>query len=192
LTSNRLSIEASGLPSTIARPPTGFEPNATAKTSPAAEFQLNTGPGQDDFAQTFALQIKDMNRSGLQEATLHLHPADLGSIAVQISLDGAQAQVNFSAERPETRELLQHHMGDLARALQDAGLGFSGSDVRDQSSRNGGNNGQAFSQEQAFSQSIRLSNDAARNAEAVGLTPFAANSNTATSSIANGRLDLFA
>ena len=101
----------------------------------AVQVNLGTGPGQPDFAETFSLQLKHLASQGVQEATLHLNPADLGQISVQIALDGTQAKVDFSASAASTRALLQASLADLSQALQDAGLQFAGGDVRDQGTR---------------------------------------------------------
>lgn len=119
---------AVGAPSATLTTPT---PSTGPSAAPGPELSLGRGPQDADFAQTFALQVQNLARDGVQEATLHLHPVDLGSIAVQITLDGPQAQVDFAATQASTRELLQAHIGDLAAALQSAGLDYRGGEVRD-------------------------------------------------------------
>ncbi|WP_374594239.1 flagellar hook-length control protein FliK [Aquabacterium sp.] len=65
----------------------------------------------------------------VHEARLNLNPVEMGPIAVRISLDGNQAQVDFAAASGATRQALQDSMPALASALHDAGLTLSGGGV---------------------------------------------------------------
>ncbi|WP_415840432.1 flagellar hook-length control protein FliK [Roseateles saccharophilus] len=66
---------------------------------------------------------------GVQHAELQLNPADMGPVAVQIVVDGSQAQVSFHAVQAETRQALEQSLPDLAAALQGQGLTLSGGGV---------------------------------------------------------------
>lgn len=159
---------------------TPAEARGTAHATPPASVSLGTGPGQADFAETFALQVSQLAQSGIQEATLHLNPADLGSIAVQISVDAGQAQVDFSASSAHTRELLGSQLEVLAQALQSAGLSMTGGQVRDPS--------QGGSQDARHGASGRgASGGRVQPGDAT-----AADAPTRTLQVAAGRLDLFA
>lgn len=81
------------------------------------------------FAPELAARVSLLAADGVQEAQLHLNPADMGPVAVQIVVDGQQAQVSFHAEHADTRAVLEQSMPDLAAALRDAGLTLSGGGV---------------------------------------------------------------
>ena len=156
------------------------EARSTLASAPPASVDLGTGPGQVDFAETFALQVSQLAQDGVQEATLHLNPADLGSIAVQISVDAGQAQVDFSASSAHTRELLGSQLEMLALALQQAGLSMTGGQVRDPS--------QGGAQDARQPPSGRGSSGG--QPQAGDAAPTVAS--TRTVQVAAGRLDLFA
>jgi flagellar hook-length control protein FliK len=53
----------------------------------------------------------------------------MGPVAVQIVVDGSQAQVSFHAAQAETRQALEQSLADLAAALQSQGLTLAGGGV---------------------------------------------------------------
>ena len=97
----------------------------------AAPFQamLNAALGSPEFAPALGTQVSMLARDGFSQARLHLHPAELGPIAVQIELNGLHAQVNMSAEHALTRQALEQALPALAGALRDAGLTLTGGGV---------------------------------------------------------------
>ncbi len=66
---------------------------------------------------------------GTQTLTLHLHPQDLGSVRVQISLAGSEVSLHLAASDQGTREMLRQGLGDLRHQLEEMGLGTAGVDV---------------------------------------------------------------
>jgi len=70
-----------------------------------------------------AVHLAHAVKEGLDRISIHLKPAVLGRIDVELNLhhDGRVLAV-VMAERPETLDLLQRDARELARALQDAGL----------------------------------------------------------------------
>jgi flagellar hook-length control protein FliK len=76
-------------------------------------------------------------KEGVQEARLHLNPADMGPIAVQIAVDGQHARVHFQADMAATRDALQASLPDLANAMREAGLMLAGGDVSGGNARGG-------------------------------------------------------
>ena len=73
-----------------------------------------------------------MVRDGIEHAQLKLNPAEMGPIEVRISLDGTQAQVDFSAAHAATRQALQDAVPALAGALRENGLTLTGGGVFEQ------------------------------------------------------------
>jgi flagellar hook-length control protein FliK len=65
----------------------------------------------------------------VQRAELHLNPAEMGPISVQIALDGARAQVDFGADSFATRQIIEAGLPELAAALRDAGFTLAGGGV---------------------------------------------------------------
>ena len=84
------------------------------------------------FASAFGARISALVKDGVSHARLHLNPAAMGPIAVQISVEGSQARVELVAEQPMTRQVLEQAMPVLASALRDNGLTLAGGGVFDQ------------------------------------------------------------
>ncbi len=93
---------------------------------------LPTPATAPEFAQSLGVQVSVLARGGVQQAELHLNPADMGPISVQIALDGTQAQVNFGADSATTRQIIENGLPELAAALRDAGFTLSGGGVQGQ------------------------------------------------------------
>jgi flagellar hook-length control protein FliK len=85
-----------------------------------------------EFPKELGVQISVLAKDGVQQAELHLNPADMGPISVQISLDGTQAQVNFGADSAATRQIIEGGLPELAAAMRDAGFTLSGGGVHQQ------------------------------------------------------------
>ena len=81
------------------------------------------------FAQELGLRMSVLARDGVQHAELHLNPADMGPVSVQIVLDGNQARVEFGADMAATRAAIEAGLPALAGALRDAGFTLSGGGV---------------------------------------------------------------
>lgn len=95
-------------------------PHALTLTTPA------TAP---EFREALGVQVSVLARGGVQQAELHLNPAEMGPISVQIALDGTQAQVQFGADSLATRQIIEAGLPELAAALRDAGFTLSGGGV---------------------------------------------------------------
>ncbi|MDC8786362.1 flagellar hook-length control protein FliK [Roseateles koreensis] len=101
------------------------------------------------FVPEMAARLSVLASQGVQEAHLHLNPAEMGPVAVQIVVDGQQAQISFHADNAQTREVLERGLPDLAAALRDNGLTLSGGGVfqqmnqQSQTSQNQANDGQS-------------------------------------------------
>ncbi len=74
-----------------------------------------------------AVSIAAQSRNGTKQFNIALHPQDLGSINVHLSVDhNGTAQAHLSADNPQTLQLLQRDSSQLANALKDAGLNLAG------------------------------------------------------------------
>lgn len=100
-----------------------------------------------DFAPELSASVSLLIQDGVHEAQLQLNPADMGPVAIQIQLDGQQAQVNFHAAQAETRDVLMRSMPDLAAALQNQGITLSGGGVFAQTQSGNGQDGRGSDRE---------------------------------------------
>ncbi len=131
------ALPPQNLPDVIAPPGALGPPLVDNLPTPAGlprggEARLDSGPGQPGFASHLGATVATFVRDGVQHARLHLNPAEMGPVAVQIRLDGLSAQVLLSAEQPLTRSALEQAMPVLAAQLREAGLTLAGGGVFDQ------------------------------------------------------------
>lgn len=75
-----------------------------------------------------ALSIAQQTKDGIKHFDIALHPADLGSIQISMSVDASgQTKLHMQAENPQTLQMLRQDASQLQNALKDAGLNLSGS-----------------------------------------------------------------
>jgi flagellar hook-length control protein FliK len=111
-------------------------PTAPVDAAPAPTYAAVQSPlHSPEFASEVGARISLLAVDGIQQAELQLNPADMGPVAVQITVDGNQAQVSFHALQAETRQALEQSLPDLAAALQGQGLTLSGGGVFQQAAR---------------------------------------------------------
>ena len=121
---------AFGMPALLAAAAPGAAGAAgAAAVAVQAEAHLPATPGSADFGPQLGAQISTFVRNGIEHARLHLNPAEMGPVSVQIQLDGQTALVHLSAENPHTRQALEEAMHLLAGSLREAGLTLTGGGV---------------------------------------------------------------
>ena len=59
---------------------------------------------------------------GGRQAVLELSPPELGSIRIELRLDGNELATRISAERSEVAERIERHRGELERSLERVGI----------------------------------------------------------------------
>jgi flagellar hook-length control protein FliK len=103
--------------------------STAARPAEVAQASLAAPATSPEFRAALGAQVSFFARAGVQQAELHLNPADMGPVSIQIVLDGQQAQVNFGADSALTRQIIESGMPELAGALRDAGLTLTGGGV---------------------------------------------------------------
>ena len=108
-----------------------FQPRlqAIADAPPPVAISVPTPVDTADFAPALAMQVSVLARDGISHAELHLNPADMGPVSVQISVDGTRAHVEFGADLAATRSAIEAGLPELAGALRDAGFTLAGGGV---------------------------------------------------------------
>jgi len=101
----------------------------TSITPTASDSAIPYGPHQTEFIPAFSARIATLVRDGVEQARLHLNPAEMGPVALKLSLDGQQVRVDMTAELAATRQVLEQSMPTLAGALRDAGFTLAGGGV---------------------------------------------------------------
>ena len=90
-----------------------------------------------EFAQTLGVQLSVLAKDGIQQAELHLNPAEMGPVSVQIVMEGTQARIDFGADVAATRHAIEAGLPELASALRDAGFTLAGGGVSQHSGQRG-------------------------------------------------------
>jgi hypothetical protein len=106
-------------------------------SSTPVAIDVPTAVTSPDFPETLGVQVSVLARDGVQHAELHLNPAEMGPISVQIALDGTRAQVDFGADSMSTRQIIESGLPELASALRDAGFTLAGGGVSQHSASQG-------------------------------------------------------
>ncbi|GLR63917.1 flagellar hook-length control protein FliK [Marinospirillum insulare] len=84
-------------------------------------------------AQALASRISMMNAKNLQVAEMRLDPPSLGSVRVQIRMQGEQASVVFQAPNAHARELLEQSLPKLREMMEAEGLMLADAQVSEES-----------------------------------------------------------
>ncbi|NLW05735.1 MAG: flagellar hook-length control protein FliK [Pseudomonadaceae bacterium] len=111
---------------------------ATAQTATRTVANLASIPfmqqaAAESNAQSLANRINLMNAKNMQVAEMRLDPPSLGSVRVQIRMDGDQATVVFQAANAHARELLEQSLPKLREMMEAQGLMLADAQVSDES-----------------------------------------------------------
>ncbi len=116
----------------FALPTAGAAAAARGSEMPApVQANVPTPFAEPGFQQALGYQVSLLARDGIGQAELHLNPADMGPVSVQITMTGDQARVDFGADLAQTRQALEAGWAELASSLKDAGFTLSGGGVSD-------------------------------------------------------------
>ena len=112
-------------------------PASPREAAAPASVAIATPVDAPDFAQALSLQLSVFAKDGVQHAELHLNPAEMGPVSVQIVMDGTQARIDFGADAAATRHAIEAGLPELASALRDAGFTLAGGGVSQHSGGRG-------------------------------------------------------
>ena len=111
-------------------------PTTAAPGTPAAAAPLPSAPvlpplslDDPDWSASLGERVSWATESGLSEATIDLHPEELGPIRIRIETQGSLADVSFQAANAATRELLAQSLPQLRGLLNGQGMDMGRSQV---------------------------------------------------------------
>jgi len=111
-------------------------PTAAAPGTPAAAAPLPPAPvlpplslEDPDWSASLGERVSWATESGLSEATIDLHPEELGPIRIRIETQGSLADVSFQAANAATRDLLAQSLPQLRGLLNGQGMDMGRSQV---------------------------------------------------------------
>lgn len=158
----------------------------TAPSGPVHQAALPTHPLDAAFGGDLAAEVKVMVEGGVQQAELHLNPADLGPIRIQLSLNAQTADISFAAAHSLTREGLAQALPALREMLAGQGLSLGQAGV----SSGGSGDASAFQAPQREAKTPR--DEASRSGGTAGLAGMAPAATTLRLRPGRGMLDLYA
>ena len=156
-------------------------PTPVVATTAATTLALATPVDAPDFAAVLGVRVSMLVRDGVQQAELHLNPAETGPVSIHITLEGTAARVDFGADVAATRAAIERGLPELASALRDAGFTLAGGGV----SQHAG--GRASGEDDAARSGPRLDRTGSPAS-----TSIAAESRRVVRAVAAGGVDLYA
>jgi flagellar hook-length control protein FliK len=120
-----------------------------------------------EFPHALGAQLTLLAQGGVEHAELHLNPAEMGPVSVQIVVDGTQARIEFGADTAATRQAIESGLPALAGALREAGLTLTGGGVSQHSRSRQDSDGQ----HQAHTASSRGDDNSAVPDNSIAATP---------------------
>jgi flagellar hook-length control protein FliK len=109
-------------------PPTAWAQASAGGTAPVSQ-PVAVPVDDPNFGGVMMSQVVNLARDGVQQAELHLNPAGMGPIVVQIAISQDQARIQFEAAHAGTRALIEQSLPTLAQSLRDDGLQLAASSV---------------------------------------------------------------
>ncbi|WP_036771476.1 flagellar hook-length control protein FliK [Photorhabdus australis] len=117
-------------------------PLLSAGHNQTTQFQLSSAStpllsaqlGSEEWQQQLNQQIMLFNRNGLQQAELRLHPQELGTLQIRMSVEDNQAQLHLASAHSHVRAALEAALPGLRHALAESGIQLTQSSVSSDSS----------------------------------------------------------
>ncbi|EIL96777.1 flagellar hook-length control protein FliK, partial [Rhodanobacter thiooxydans] len=120
-----LDKQAAQAPAAAVLPP----PPAAAAPSVAHQLQLPTPPTSPLFAQDLGQQVAWLSGQNVKQARIRLHPEELGSLDVSVSVSHGRVDVVFSAQHAAAVPAVQQSLPLLDQMLARHGLSLGHAEV---------------------------------------------------------------
>jgi flagellar hook-length control protein FliK len=108
---------------------TGPTPSPGAAEPPPVRLSNPWPVDHPAFPAHLAEQVGDSLLAGLDRAEITVTPPEMGPIRIELSLNGEQASVAFSATQPDTRTAIEQSLPLLKSMLSEQGLQLADSSV---------------------------------------------------------------
>ena len=86
------------------------------------------------FAEETAQQVTWLTTHGIEQARIHVTPADLGPIEIRIALEDGEALINFAVTHPESAAAIEDALPRLREMLAASGITLGQTSVGDEHS----------------------------------------------------------
>lgn len=107
---------------------------------PTTQLQSTQVAGTQAFAQELGNQIAWMGNTDIKQASIRLHPEDLGQVDVKVSMQHGRVDVAFAAQHPAAVTAVQQTLSQLDTMLAHHGLSLGQAQVSQQEAGQGDGN----------------------------------------------------
>jgi flagellar hook-length control protein FliK len=141
--------------------------SGTRGATPTTTIALPTSPAhQPAFEQALGERLAWLVQEGRHDARIKLHPAELGSVDIRLSLDGDSTRISLASPHAAVRDALELAVPRLREMLGSAGLDLSHVNVGTGDARSHGD----FGRDAQPSTHAHARFDAVDDAEATAMT----------------------
>jgi flagellar hook-length control protein FliK len=102
---------------------------AAAAPAPAHSLSIASPVGTPAFSQELGQQIAWLGSQDVKQARIRLHPEDLGTLDVKVSINHDRVDVSFAVQHPAAVHALQQTLPQLDTLLAHHGLALGQADV---------------------------------------------------------------
>ena len=111
---------------------------AVAPAAPASvAVTIATPVHSPYFAEETAQQVTWLTTHGIEQARIHVTPADLGPIEIRIAIEDGEALINFAVTHPESAAAIEDALPRLREMLAAGGITLGQTSVGDEHSASG-------------------------------------------------------
>lgn len=119
-------------------------PDAGTTAAPTHNLNLASPAGTPAFAQELGQHVVWLGQQDVKQARIRLHPEDLGTLDVKVSLNHDRVDVSFAVQHPAAVHVVQQTLPQLDALLAQHGLTLGQADVgQRQQHGEGGRGGEA-------------------------------------------------
>lgn len=137
-------LEAAQLATLAAAPQPATDAGATL--APGHALSISSPAGTPAFAQELGQHVAWLGTQEVKQARIRLHPEDLGTLDVKVSLNHDRVDVSFAVQHPAAVHAVQQTLPQLDALLAHHGLALGQADVgQRQQHGEGGRGGEAAS-----------------------------------------------
>lgn len=125
---------------------TGPVTPATVVSAPAHALSIASPAGTPAFAQELGQHVAWLGGQDVKQARIRLHPEDLGTMDVKVSINHDRVDVSFAVQHPAAVHVVQQTLPQLDTLLAQHGLALGQTDVgqrqqHGEGARHGGGSG---------------------------------------------------
>ena len=131
--SHALASEGGALPASVPGMVWSAPPAASAAPAPVA-VTIATPMHSPYFAEETAQQITWLTTHGIEQARIHVTPANLGPIEIRIAIEDGEALINFAVTHPASAAAIEDALPRLREMLAASGITLGQTSVGDEQS----------------------------------------------------------